>query len=277
MNLTNQNGTMFKENSSLYEETNLDSNQQTELASLSCFVLVTLIANVFVFGLMFRVKGERLFSNMLIHSLVASDVMIGAIAMSVELARSFKFPVVVDNPTISLLGHWSAYSQSSVSLYTISILSVQRLSLVVRPFKTSEKMNWRKWLAISLAWALPYLAYGVFILVLITQNLSTQILENYSANEISQNSKQALVFLIIKYSINIVAYLLPCILILILNIAIIVCLVIKAKRKRAYTSGSFIKHPSPSNNHARASSKGAQAREKKAILRLKDGEKIDLV
>ena len=235
------------------------ASSPVELGLISSYLLITLATNTFVFVLTCRVPGPRLFSNTLIRSLVLSDLMTAILVMSIEVFRTMKFAFILQTPALSLIGHLFAYSQTSVSLYLILILSVQRLCLVTRPFKTSEKMNWYKWLLIGLAWILPFLVYAVFITVLISQDVAFFILENYSFSLLA-GSSTVYASLVTKYALSFVAYLLPCMLIIVINVAIIVGLLAKSKRKNAYGANLSIKVKSPSNAAGHA-----QSREKKAI------------
>ena len=211
----------------------------------SSLAVATVLTNVFLlFVLIFRVKKKQ-FSSFLFTSLGLSDLMVGSFVMPIEIIKMSGFSTCFKNGAGYLIGFIVTYSQSSVTLYILLTLSIQRLCLVVLPHTTSEKMTRPKTVALIAIWILLYGLTSAYILLWFFVGIS-------ESSGLSPSIPVSH-----KLVINTLYYFVPNIFLAPINVAIIVSLKRGAPKMPAKLSNkgstlAYVKKNNKSNRDAKA-------------------------
>lgn len=138
--------------------------------------LLAILGNSVILFLLFARIKAKLYSNILFTTLALSDLLIGLVVIPFERSMSWTVYEFDKIPWLQQLINWTIFSQTSISLYMLVLLTLHRLQLITRPFKTTEQITRHRLAIIVAIWLGIYLYVGVCcVLLALIANLPTLV------------------------------------------------------------------------------------------------------
>ena len=198
-----------------------------EIGSLLVATVMITVANLFLLYLFVRYIKDKSFSNMLFLSLIISDLIVGVLALPLDIVDMIQHSVYVNSVFLSLFGYIVVNAQSSVSIYILLVLTAHRLNLIKRPLKANEKLTKTKKAILIGIWAMIYFAWTCNIML----SYAAGYYEASSATFVAEAPWVSLFMVILSY-------LMPAFLMVPLTALVIISLQAKIKRTNLATMSS---------------------------------------